>query len=280
MKINLILIFTVSLLLSISVKSQEIHNDTIEKSHTIWKNLKTDGDLVLGGVKHAFTQPLQWKKDDWLTFGAVATGTVIMYISDDQTSEYFIDQNERAPHLLKEIGWYYGSPQNFFMISAGIYGYGLVAKNEKFRHTGVLIISSAVTTGLIQTLTKNGVGRARPTQNVGSDKFKPFSKEPGYHSFPSGHSILSFTASHAIAKQFDNIWIKGGVYSVGLIAPVSRLWAGAHWLSDVVLGMAISVFVVDGIDNFLQNQKNSTEKPKISWQIKAGVNTVGLVGTF
>ncbi|MFA5300097.1 MAG: phosphatase PAP2 family protein, partial [Lutibacter sp.] len=234
MKISLILIFTISLLFSFSVKSQEIDNDTIEKTHTIWKNLKTDGGLVLGGVKHAFTQPLQWKKDDWLTFGAVATGTVILFISDDQTSEYFINQEAEAPHILKEIGWYYGGPQNFFMMSAGIYGYGLIAKNEKLRHTGVLIISSAVATGLIQTLTKNGVGRARPSQDIGSDKFKPFSKESGYHSFPSGHSILSFTASHAIAKQFDNIWVKGGIYAVGLIAPVSRLWAGAHWLSDVV----------------------------------------------
>ena len=280
MIISLILFFAASLLFSFSVKSQEIDSDTIEKSQTMWKDLKTDGGLVLGGVKHAFKQPLQWKKDDWLTFGAVATGTVILFISDDQTSEYFIDQNERAPHVLKEVGWYYGGPQNFFMMSAGIYGYGLIAKNEKFRHTGVLIISSAVTTGLIQTLTKNGVGRARPSQNIGSNKFKSFSKESGYHSFPSGHSILSFTASHAIAKQFDNIWIKGGIYTVGLIAPISRLWIGAHWLSDVALSMAISIFVVDGIDNFLQNQKNSTEKPKISWQIKAGVNTVGLVGTF
>ncbi len=182
--------------------------------------------------------------------------------------------------MLKEIGWYYGSPQNFFMISTGIYGYGLLAKNEKFRHTGVLIISSAVATGLIQTISKNAFGRARPSEGVGSREFKFMSKESGFHSFPSGHSILSFTASHAIAKQFDNIWIKGGIYGVGLIAPVSRLWKDAHWLSDVVLGMVISVVVVDSVDNFLKGKQTNKKEPKITWNFRAGIDSIGLIGTF
>ena len=177
--------------------SQEHEN--IEIKESTWSLLKKDGTSILQGVKHAYTQPFKWKKDDWLTAGGIVAGTAIMYIYDEQTSEMFIKQGEGAPQMLKEIGWYYGSPQNFFMISTGVYGYGLLAKNEAFRHTGVLIICCAVATGLIQTISKNAFGRARPSQEVGSREFKFMSKESGYHSFPSGHSILSFTASHAIA---------------------------------------------------------------------------------
>ena len=267
-----------SLLFLSSLKAQE--NEVLQNKETTWDLFKSDANLILGGVKNAYTQPFKWKEDDWLTFGAIAAGASIIYIYDEQTSEFFINQEEKAPQMLKEIGWYYGSPQNFFMISAGIYSYGLFAKNEKFRHTGVLIISSAVATGLIQTISKNAFGRARPSQNVGSRKYKFMSKESGYHSFPSGHSILSFTASHAIAKQFDNLWVKGGIYAVGLIAPVSRLWAGAHWLTDVTLGIALSVVIVDGVDNFLTSKKNSEKEKLISWNVKAGYNTIGLVGTF
>ncbi|NLP56968.1 phosphatase PAP2 family protein [Lutibacter sp. B1] len=245
------------------------------------KSLKADATAIYGGIKYAYTQPLKWKKDDWLTFGAVALSTGILYMYDEETSDYFIEQDDNAPHMLKEIGWYYGSPQNFFMITGGVYGYGLIANNEAFRRTGVLIISAAAASGIIQTVTKNAFGRARPSEGVGKDKFKFMSKEPGYHSFPSGHAILSFTASHAIAKQFDNLWVKGGIYAVGLIAPVSRLWAGAHWLTDVTLGVVISVVIVDGIDNFLNSSEKTTKKePKISWKLKAGIGNIGLVGTF
>ena len=247
---------------------------------TTWETFKNDGNTILGGVKYAFTQPLKWKSDDWLTFGGIAAGTTLLYLYDEETSDYFINQKAEAPQMLQEIGWYYGSPQNFFMISAGIYGYGLFAKNEKFRHTGVLIISSAIATGLVQTITKNAFGRARPSEEVGSSVYKPFSKEGAYHSFPSGHAILSFTASHAVAKQFDNIWVKGGIYAFGLITPVSRLWEGAHWLTDVVFGMVISVVVVDGIDNFLTNKKTERKEKSITWNIKASTRTIGIVGTF
>ncbi len=275
---NKVCCFLFALLFLINANSQEkVKTATTDNT---WSMLKTDANLILGGVKNAYTRPLHWQKKDWLTFGGIAAGTALLYIYDEQTSEYFVNQEESAPNMLKEIGWYYGSPQNFFMISAGIYSYGLFAKNDKFRHTGVLIISSAVATGLIQTISKNAFGRARPSQNVGSKEFKFMSKEPGYHSFPSGHSILSFTASHAIAKQFKNIWIKSGIYAVGLIAPVSRLWAGAHWLTDVTLGMVLSVVIVDGVDKFLSKKKNEIKDKKFSWKVNAGVGKIGVVGVF
>lgn len=261
-----------------SANCQDTENTVIKES--TWNLFKKDGTLILQGVKHAYTQPFKWEKDDWLTAGGIVAGTALMYIYDEQTSDFFVNQSEGAPQMLKEIGWYYGSPQNFFMISAGIYGYGLFAKNEAFRHTGVLIISSAVATGFIQTISKNAFGRARPSQDVGSRKFKFMSKESGYHSFPSGHSILSFTASHAIAKQFENLWVKGGIYAVGLIAPVSRLWAGAHWLTDVTLGMVLSVVIVDGIDNFLQQKQKDSKEKLINWNVNIGVGSIGVVGTF
>ena len=271
------LISTIFLLLAVTVNAQQI--DSIKEKETIIKSLKNDVLTIYGGMKHTYTQPLKWKGDDWLKFGAFAVGSGLFYITDEDTTQFFIDQDKNAPHALKEIGWYYGSPQNFFIISAGVYGYGLLAKNEKFRHTGLLIITSAAASGLVQTISKNAFGRARPSEGVGSKKFKFMSKEAGYHSFPSGHAILSFTASHAIAKQFDNIWIKSGIYAVGLIAPVSRLWAEAHWVSDVAVGMAFSIIVVDAVDNYL-TKTNKTKEPKISWKLKAGVGTVGLVGTF
>jgi hypothetical protein len=57
---------------------------------------------------------------------------------------------------------FFGSPQNFFIISAGVYVFGLIIDKEKVRRTGVLIISGAVVSGVMQSAAKTVVGRSRP----------------------------------------------------------------------------------------------------------------------
>ena len=272
------LFFLLAILFCYQIQSQ---NDTITGDKNKWNTIKYDASSIFKGVGNAFTQPLNWKKDDFITAGSLIAGTGILYLSDNEAKRFFSEQEENAPQVLQDFGWYFGSPQNFFMVSAGIYGFGLLTNNEKVRYTGVLIISSAVASGLVQTISKTAIGRARPNSGNRND-FKPFSSEAGFHSFPSGHSILSFTMAHAIAKQFDSFWVKAGIYSIGSIAPISRLWKNAHWLSDIGFGMAFSIIVVDGVDNFMKRTKRyDFERPKqISWSLKMGYGTIGIVGSF
>lgn len=261
-----------------------IDTTTTHKTHSIWKQLASDGKFVGQSIGNGLTQPLRWKKDDFITATAIIAGATVLYIADDDAKVFFAKQSNHAPKVLKEFGWYYGSPQNFFLTSAGIYGFGLITNNEKVIHTGVLIIASASTSGIIQSLSKTIAGRARPSAGQ-KDEFYPFEKESEYHSFPSGHAILSFSMAHSIAKQFDNIWIKTGIYTVGSIAPISRLWASKHWLTDVGLGIAVSIVVVDGVDNFMKkksvyNYSSNNTKKQIKWSLKATSNTIGIVGVF
>jgi hypothetical protein len=53
--------------------------------------------------------------------------------------------------------------------------------------------------------------------------------------------------AYAIAKQFNNPFVKTGIYGIGIITLLYRIWAGAHWLSDVGLSTAISVLVAETI---------------------------------
>jgi len=249
----------------------------------IWQNFKYDGRNVWGGIKHTYTQPFHWKEKDLLTAGGVVAGTALLFLADDETSEYFVNQGKNAPHAIKQFGWYFGSPQNNYGITGGVYLFGLLTNNEKIRKTGVLMIASATASGVIQTFAKTIAGRGRPIVGNGPASFKPFSGIPDYNSFPSGHTVLSFTTAYAIGKQFKNPWVKSGIYAVGMIAPVSRLWAGAHWLTDVALSTALSVAVVDGIDNFLNKEQKYNTDPtnkKISWSFQCTGSTIGIVGTF
>ncbi|MDO6603819.1 phosphatase PAP2 family protein [Arenibacter palladensis] len=254
----------------------------VKDTLTTWQTLAYDGASAFGGLKYAYSRPFHWGKKDFLTAGGIVLGTAALFTFDEESSNWFQGQEEDVPGVLKETGYYLGKPLYNYSINGGIYLIGLFTKNEDWRKTGVLLISSATTVGLIQTVSKTLVGRARPIANVGKASFEPFSKEAAYHSFPSGHTILAFTTFYAIGKQFENPWAKGGFYTLGLLSPVSRLWSGAHWLTDVALSIAVSVVVVDSIDRYLEKERYPKEfsKDRISWKLQVGPGTIGLRGTF
>lgn len=277
----IILFFVVSTLCSFGQQKEiKVRSDSL----TIGTLLKHDVLTSFKSVKHAFTRPLYWKGKDYLKLGSLVGGTLILSAADDEVNSFFLRQQKDFPKAIRDFGWYFGSPQNYFIANLGLYGFGVFTKNEQIRKTSVLIISSSFTTGVITSLLKNSVGRARPDSGFGNWEFDPFSPEGGFHSFPSGHSSLSITAAHAIAKQFRNTWIKIGIYTIGAIPPISRLVDNAHWITDVAFSTALSIFVVDSIDKFLSKSeaytKKNRKKNKISWNVSLGVNKIGLTGTF
>ncbi|WP_298545293.1 phosphatase PAP2 family protein [uncultured Aquimarina sp.] len=267
-------------------QSESISEEKTEKSQhemTRWQMLKYDGVSAFGGVKNAYTQPLRWKGDDWARFGGIIAGSAILLAADEPANDYFTKQSEGVPQIIKESGFRFGKPLFNYGLTTSIYALGLITKDEKIRKTGVLLIASATAGGILQTVSKTLVGRARPTAGEGNWSFRFNASEADYHSFPSGHAILSFTTAYAIAKQFDSPYIKGGLYAVGLISPISRLWSGAHWLTDVVLGVALSVVIVDGIDNYLYKKERyvyDSKKFRVKWDLKLGAGQLGVVGTF
>lgn len=269
-----------------SIYAQENLDEQLKESKdemTRWQMLKYDGASVFGGVKNAYTQPFRWKGKDWATFGGIAAGSTLLYLIDDSANDYFRDQEDDIPDFVKSVGFRFGKPLINYGLTTGVYAFGLITKNEKVRKTGVLLISSATAGGIIQTISKTVVGRARPVSGKDKDDFKFYSSEAAYHSFPSGHTILSFTTAYAVGKQFKNPYIKGGIYTLGLVSPISRLWAGAHWLTDVTLGVVLSVVIVDGIDNHLNKKDRyvyDSNKFKVNWDFQLGINSLGVIGRF
>lgn len=257
---------------------------------TIWQNFKYDAGSIGGGFLHAFGEPTRWDKNDWYRVAGTVAAVGLLYTVDEQTSDWFRNQEEDAPGILKDFGWYFGSPQNNYGFTGAVYLTGLFTNHEKLRRTGVLMITSASVSGLIQQVSKTVTGRARPQAELGKDHFKPFGGDAAYRSFPSGHTVLAVTTMYSLSKQFESPWLKGACWAVGAIPPVTRLWHGAHWLTDVVLSGIISVAVVEGVDTYLDKQRDyntyknfpQDESPlkKISWSLRAGPNSIGIVGVF
>lgn len=280
--IRVYLVFLLGLTFSIA-NSQKIFTNKPDSTATVGELLKYDASVALKAVGYGITKPLRWKVKDYGNFTGLIAGSILLSAYDDDVNAFFRRQQKDFPKVVRDMGWYFGSPQNYFMTNAGLYGFGLLTKNEKIRKTSVLIVSSSVVSGLVQTIAKNTIGRARPSAGFDVYEFELLSKESRFHSFPSGHTILSVTMAHSIAKQFDNGWIKAGIYTIGAIPPISRLVDDAHWFTDVAISAALSIIIVDSMDKFLFNSKAydyPTKKKQISWNLRLTGSQIGVVGVF
>ena len=264
----------------LTLQSQNTSKDSTD---TRWQMFTYDMGNMLKGVGYSYARPFHWEGKQWAQFGAVVGGTGLVYLADDNTSGFIRNNRESVPRWLRDYGTIYGSPENNYIATSGVYLAGLVTKNEKLRRTGVLLISSATSAGLLQQVLKSVVGRARPLANLGKDTFDPFNPSRNFHSFPSGHALLAFTNAYAIAKQFKNPWVKAGIYTVGAIPGISRVWDGQHWLSDMVFAFAISIATVESIDRYLDkkyDEKYNNQQKMVSWNLNFGPGQMGVSINF
>lgn len=267
----------------INVIAQQLQNSKPSDTASTWQLFKYDTNNTWKGIKHAVTRPIHWNNKDLTKFGGLVIGSAILSISDESTSDFFRRQEGNFPQPIQEFGLYFGHPQNYLLANAGLYGFGLFTKNEAVRKTSVLIISSSITTGYIQIISRSIFGRARPLAERGAHTFKPFSNESEFLSFPSGHTVFGMTMAHAIAKQFDSPWTKAGIYTIGSIPGFSRLLNGKHWLTDVAFSTIMSIVVVDSIDKlFFESEAYYYPKKEktISWSFRFSGNQIGFIGTF
>ena len=257
----------------------------IQKENTMWNDFTYDMGNVFGGVGHAYSRPFHWKGNDWANFGYLTGGTLLLFTVDDEIQDWTNGFSEDIPDVVMDYGHEYGSPENNYMLTGGVYLAGLFTKNEKLRRTGVLLISSATAGGFLQQVSKRIIGRARPKSGDSSSTYDPFhlDRVRNYDSFPSGHAILAFSNAYVIAKQFKSPWVKAGLYTVGMIPGFVRIMDDFHWFSDVAFGTVFSIFIVESIDRYLDakyDEKYNDTQKKVSWNLTFGPNTLGMALRF
>ena len=143
--------------------------------------------------------------------------------------------------------------------------YGLIASTIGF------VFVSIAGAGLIASLTKNILGRARPKlfDTAGPFDFHLFAFEPDYASFPSGHATNIFAFATVIAI----LWPRGRVllYTLAAWIAASRFLIGQHYVTDVLLGAVLgSVFPYFVRDRFAARRWLFERTPDGGYRIRGG----------
>lgn len=271
----------------------------LEKKHSSFKDTVPSAldvhlkkaELTIGRLGDAaiytWTSPLRWKKKDWLTAGAVVSATALLFLVDKPVNKFMGRQRSGPMHTIEDFGYHYGKPYAAVITMGGFYAAGLLLKNDWAKETAMILGSSYITSGALQTIIKNGAGRARPGEGVGNMKFKPFSSEPGYHSFPSGHIQIAITTATVLANRVKNPYLQTFFYATAATTFLSRMQSNSHWISDLFLGGVTSWYMArTNIKRWKMtaNQAPFTDmlqkKPKVTWNMGATDNGIGLVGKF
>jgi membrane-associated phospholipid phosphatase len=93
--------------------------------------------------------------------------------------------------------------------------------------------------GLVSTVVKRWIGRVRPSA-AGPFAYEPFSWQPDYASFPSGHATTAFAALVAFGAVFPRS--RPVLWAYALLIAASRVVVSAHYPSDVIAGAAFGAF--------------------------------------
>jgi membrane-associated phospholipid phosphatase len=216
-------------------------------------------------VSHALhAQPLpapqlrpwaEWNSTDWLAVGAVAGATAGSFLVEERVRAVFQDHRSGAADLLERVGWWYGTPLFAVPVSLLTWGAGAAFDAEDVRDTGAMMSGLLLSALLVQQPLRIAVGRARPLAGEGHLSFQPFTFGNEYASFVSGHSWIAFGISNIVARQIDQTWAYVSLYSLATITALSRMYADAHWLTDVLLGSIVGYAISTAIWN--EHRENS-----------------------
>jgi undecaprenyl-diphosphatase len=150
-------------------------------------------------------------------------------------------------------GGFYPATKLFWLVCRYAFGYGVVPlavltglvvlKPENWRQpaAGALAI---VVAALVANGAQGAIGRLRPNQATTHLAFtQPFAEllTKEKVSFPSGEAATALAAACVLTRLVPR-W-KAVFYAAGTLAAVARLVNGAHYLSDVVAGALLGVFL-------------------------------------
>jgi undecaprenyl-diphosphatase len=103
-------------------------------------------------------------------------------------------------------------------------------------HMASYVLIAVAVSGLISNIIKRAIGRPRPELfgDQGLFSFNPFMHNADYESFPSGHATTCGALWTALALLFPPL--RWPLLLVGLYLALTRVFVGAHFPSDVMVG--------------------------------------------
>ena len=199
-------------------------------NHSFKKSLKRFGK----DQSEIYSAPFRRSNLKWDALFVAGTGILI---ATDKYASRAVSQNHvNVGRDISNAGLYGTSAA-----AGALFLSSLATHNEHAREAGILsaeaFANSVPIYGALQFIT----GRERPNQGSGNGRF--WRDNSLNSSFPSGHSIFTWSIATVIAHEYPRPWVKWLVYGAATAVSVARYSGREHFPSDVVVGSVIGYLV-------------------------------------
>jgi membrane-associated phospholipid phosphatase len=221
---------------------------------------------------YVVTSPFRFdQRSGLLALGALSV-TAASSLLDKQVRRHFIDSKDAPSSTHYKQG---GDAVLILgpVIGAGFFAEGVAHENDQSKETGYLVYESFLWVLAIERPINYIVGRERPYSTDDPYSFNPFKINT---SFTSGHTAQAFAAATIYSEQYPHWYVTVPAYSIAAFTGYSRLHASKHWMSDVVGGSMLGMYIA----HTMRTHHRREDKKESAWDINFDGEQVQLARRF
>jgi membrane-associated phospholipid phosphatase len=243
-----------------------------DTSHVGTLGRKLSGDFLLD-QKHIWSSPFRMNRHNakwWILFGGA---TAALVATDKHTNTLF--ENSPAQVRWAEHVSNIGASYTLVPITAGFFTAGVFSDSAKARETGALGAEALLDSLVVQSVLKPITGRSRPNATRDKEWFE------GGQSFPSGHTIETWSLASVIAHEYaDRKWVPYVAYGLATVVGGARFTAHQHYASDILAGGAMGWFIGRYVYETHNDRPERGLRPEVAPLIQPSAGTYGISVKF
>jgi len=203
---------------------------------------KTDGNFI---VKRAAVFY-------WLIGIVIAAIAIVIVFRFDDTVRDFIaqHQNPTMRNLMRNVS-FFGDWPSHLVLGVLLLGIAWQRHSKKWMRIFLSMLVAMAIAGVAGTVIKRTIPRARPSVKTelrwGGPRFST-----KYHAFPSGHVVAS-TAFFGVLV-FARRRVGLACLPIPILIGLSRMYLGAHYLSDVVCAAVLGILCAAVVWRFVARE--------------------------
>ena len=184
----------------------------------------------------------------------IPAGIVTSAALDPEIREWALHSHSRSLDRLAKSVNPLGTARILVPGMALTYAGALITRDELLA-TGTLNTAAAyIASDLVESVLKPLVGRERPHVEGNSHRFRSFTGNGDWHSFPSAHVAHITSIAQAIAMQTQSGSVTALCGSLVALMAWDRVYEDQHWTSDVTATIALSSIVTSATVRWLESR--------------------------